>query len=175
MLTLIKAQVWKYKSIEDSTPVELGDAVTVLVGKNESGKTAFLEALHKALPLGDAKYDYVADYPRKDLVRYRPEHAAKNYQKVVRLTFRIEKVLADKINKDVFGGSEVIVPGSTFVRDTTIANTNAIAFDVDEKAALAACRWASRYRSWAVSIAVSARTLKFALIQAASEECSERQ
>ena len=138
MLTLIKAQVWKYKSIEDSTPVELSDAVTVLVGKNESGKTAFLEALHKALPLGDAKYDYVADYPRKDLVRYRPEHAAKNYQKVVRLTFRIEKVLADKINKDVFGGSEVIVPGSTFVRDTTIANTNAIAFDVDEKAVLAA-------------------------------------
>lgn len=138
MLTLIKAQVWKYKSIEDSTPVELADAVTVLVGKNESGKTAFLEALHKALPLGGAKYDYVADYPRKDLVRYRPEHAAKNYQKVVRLTFRIEKVLAEKINKDVFGGEEVITPGRTFARDTTIANTNSIEFDVDEKAALAA-------------------------------------
>jgi predicted ATPase len=138
VLTLIKAQVWKYKSIEDSTPVELADAVTVLVGKNESGKTAFLEALHKALPLGGAKYDYVADYPRKDLVRYRPQHVAKNYQKVVRLTFRIEKELADKINKDVFGGVEVIVAGSTFARDTTIANTNSIDFEVDEKAALAA-------------------------------------
>lgn len=138
MLTLIKAQVWKYKSIEDSTPVELADAVTVLVGKNESGKTAFLEALYKALPLGGAKYDYVADYPRKDLVRYRPQHVAKNYQKVVRLTFRIEKDLADKINKDVFGGVEVIVAGSTFARDTTIANTNSIDFEVDEKAALAA-------------------------------------
>ncbi|HEX5646117.1 MAG TPA: AAA family ATPase, partial [Nitrospira sp.] len=138
MLTLIKAQVWKYKSIDDSTPVELADTVTVLVGKNESGKTAFLEALHKALPLGSAKYDYVADYPRKDLVRYRPEHAAKNYQKVVRLTFRIEQVLADKINKDLFGGAEVIAAGSTFARDTTIANTNSIDFEVDEKAALAA-------------------------------------
>lgn len=138
MLTLIKAQVWKYKSIDDSTPVELSDAVTVLVGKNESGKTAFLEALHKALPLGNAKYDYVADYPRKDLVRYRPEHAAKNYQKVVRLTFRIEKALADKINNEVFGGVDVIAAGSTFARDTTIANTNSIEFDVDEKAALAA-------------------------------------
>lgn len=42
MLTLIKVQVWKYKSIEDSTPVEIANAVTVLVGKNESGKTAFL-------------------------------------------------------------------------------------------------------------------------------------
>lgn len=138
MLTLIKAQVWKYKSIDDSTPVELADTVTVLVGKNESGKTAFLEALHKALPLDGAKYDYIADYPRKDLVRYRLEHAAKNYQKVVRLTFRIEKVLADKINKDLFGGVEVIAAGSTFARDTTIANTNSIDFEVDEKAALAA-------------------------------------
>ncbi|MBK8992971.1 MAG: AAA family ATPase [Gammaproteobacteria bacterium] len=81
MLTLIKAQVWKYKSIEDSTPVALSDDVTVLVGKNESGKTAFLEALHKAMPLGAAKYDCVADYPRKDLVRYRPQHEAKNYQR----------------------------------------------------------------------------------------------
>ena len=88
MLTLVKAQVWKYKSIEDSTPVALADGVAVLVGKNESGKTAFLEALHKALPLGAAKYDYVTDYPRKDLVRYRPQHEAKNYQKTVELTFR---------------------------------------------------------------------------------------
>ncbi len=138
MLTLVKAQVWKYKSIEDSTPVALADAVTVLVGKNESGKTAFLEALHKAMPLGGAKYDYVADYPRKDLVRYRPQHEAKNYQKVVQLTFRIEKELADRINKEVFGDAVIVVAGSTFTRDTTIANTNTIGFHIDEKAALAA-------------------------------------
>jgi predicted ATPase len=138
VLTLIKAQVWKYKSIEDSTPVALANDVTVLVGKNESGKTAFLEALHKALPLGGAKYDYVADYPRKDLVRYRSQHEAKNYQKVAQLTFRIEKVLADKINKEVFGGAEIVVAGSTFTCDTTIANTNSIGFQLDQKAALGA-------------------------------------
>lgn len=138
MLTLVKAQVWKYKSIEDSTPVALADDVTVLVGKNESGKTAFLEALHKAMPLGGAKYDYVADYPRKDLVRYRPQHEAKNYQKTVELTFRIEKALADKINKEVFGGAAIIAAGSTFTRDTTIANTSTIGFHLDEAAALAA-------------------------------------
>ena len=124
MLTLIKALVWKYKSIEDSTPVALADDVTVLVGKNESGKTAFLEALHKALPLGDAEYDYVADYPRKGLVRYRPQHEAKNYQMTVELIFRIEKTLADKIKKEVFGGAEIVAAGSTFTRHTTIANTN---------------------------------------------------
>ncbi|MCA8913471.1 MAG: AAA family ATPase [Planctomycetes bacterium] len=138
MLTLVKAQVWKYKSIEDSTPVAMADDVTVLVGKNESGKTAFLEALHKAMPLGGAKYDYVADYPRKDLVRYRPQHEAKNYQKVVQLTFRIEKELADRINKEVFGGAQIVAAGGTFTRDTTIANTNTIGFHLDEAAALAA-------------------------------------
>jgi predicted ATPase len=138
MLTLVKAQVWKYKSIEDSTPVELPGPVTVLVGKNESGKTAFLEALHKSLSLDGAKYDYIADYPRKDLVRYRPQHEAKDYQRVVQLTFRVEKPLADRINKEVFGGAEVIAAGTTFTRDTTIANTNLISFYVDQKAALAA-------------------------------------
>ena len=138
MLTLVKAQVWKYKSIEDSTPVVLADDVTVLVGKNESGKTAFLEALHKAMPLGAVKYDYVADYPRKDLVRYRSQHEAENYQRVVQLTFRIGKALAEKINKEVFGGAEIVAASSIFTRNTTIANTSAIGFEIDQKAALAA-------------------------------------
>lgn len=138
MLTLIRVQVWKYKSIEDSTPVALADDVTVLVGKNESGKTAFLEALHKAMPLDAIEYDYVADYPRKDLVRYRPQHVAKNYQKTVELTFRVEKALADKINKEVFAGVEIVAAGTTFTRDTTIANTSSIGMQLDQNAALAA-------------------------------------
>lgn len=140
MLTLIKAQVWKYKSIEDSTPVALADNVTVLVGKNESGKTAFLEALHKARPLGNIQYDYVADYPRKDYVRYKPDHEAKKYQRVVQLTFRIEKDLAVKINMKIFGGVEIVATGSTITRDTTIGNTSTIEFQLDEKAALDALK-----------------------------------
>ncbi|VVE83010.1 AAA family ATPase [Pandoraea sputorum] len=138
MLTLIKAQAWKYKSIEDSTPVDVSAQVTVLVGKNESGKTAFLEALHKAMPLDAVKFDYIADYPRKDLVRYRPQHEAKNFHRVVELTFRIEKDLADKINKEVFGGAEIVAPGMTFSRDTTIGNTSTVSLHIDESAALKA-------------------------------------
>jgi predicted ATP-dependent endonuclease of OLD family len=138
VITLTKAQVWKYKSIEDSTPVQFANDVTVLVGKNESGKTAFLEALHKAMPLGAVKYDYVADYTRKDLVRYRPKHEVENYQKTVTLTFRIEKALAGKINEEVFGAAEIVAAGKTFTRDTTIANTTTIGFHIDQEAALAA-------------------------------------
>lgn len=141
LLTLIKAQVWKYKSIEDSTPVDIAEDVTVLVGKNESGKTAFLEALYKSLPLNAAaKFDFVADYPRKDYVRYRPQHEAKNYDQVVQLTFRIEQALADKINAEVFGGAEVVATGSTFQRNSSIGNTQTISFSIDHRAALAALR-----------------------------------
>lgn len=140
LLTLIKAQVWKYKSIEDSTPVDIAEDVTVLVGKNESGKTAFLEAIHKALPLQKAKYDHVADYPRKDLVKYRPQHEAKNYERAVQLTFRIEKALADRINAEVFGGAKIIAAGTTIQRASTIGNTHRVAFSIDQKEALAALR-----------------------------------
>lgn len=138
--TLIKAQVWKYKSIEDSTPVDIAEDVTVLVGKNESGKTAFLEAIYKALPLGTATYDYVADYPRKDLIKYRPQHEAKEYSRVVRLTYRIEKKLADEINAEVFSGASIINAGDTFYCDTSIGNTQAIGFQLNQEAALVALR-----------------------------------
>lgn len=52
MITLTKAQVFKYKSIEDSTPVRIMDDVTVLVGKNESGKTAFLNSCMAEINFG---------------------------------------------------------------------------------------------------------------------------
>ena len=42
---LKSAHVKQYKSITDSGPVEFDREVSCLVGKNESGKTAFLEAL----------------------------------------------------------------------------------------------------------------------------------
>ena len=67
------------------------------------------------MPLGNAKFNYVADYPRKDLVRYRPQHDAKNYQKTVQLTFRIEKALADKINAEVFGGTEIVTADALII------------------------------------------------------------
>ena len=142
MLTLVRAQIWKYKSIEDSGPVDIAEDVTVLVGKNESGKTAFLEALHKALPLDKVKvkYDHVADYPRKDWVRYRSQHEAKNYERVAELTFRIEESLANTINGEVFDGKGIIAAGTTFSYETTIGNTQTIGFSIDRTAALAALR-----------------------------------
>jgi recombinational DNA repair ATPase RecF len=44
------AVVQKFRSIENSGTVRFEPDVTCLVGKNESGKTAFLEALYQANP-----------------------------------------------------------------------------------------------------------------------------
>src|SRR5690348_16019913 len=50
-MKLLEARVTNYKNIEDSGPVTV-DRITCLVGKNESGKTTFLEALYKLSPAG---------------------------------------------------------------------------------------------------------------------------
>ncbi len=140
LLTLTNARVWKYKSIEDSSPVEISADVTVLVGKNESGKTAFLEALHKALPLGKAKFNVVSDYPRKEYVRYRPHHDSKQYAHAVELTFRISEKLADTINAEVFHNATVIRPGQTLTKTVNYGNSSTIVITIDPSGALAALK-----------------------------------
>ncbi|MGZ4971316.1 MAG: AAA family ATPase [Limisphaerales bacterium] len=132
MITLTKAQVFKYKSIEDSSPVTIMDDVTVLVGKNESGKTAFLEALHKALPLSGAKFNPVFDYPKHGYTRYMPQHKTGDYAKVVSLTFRIENDLVKQINKELFHEDQIIPEGHTFTRTTHYGNGSSIELSVDQ-------------------------------------------
>lgn len=140
MVNLIKAQVWKYKSIEDSTPVDISNGVTVLVGKNESGKTAFLEALNKSRPLGKETFNHVNDYPRKDFSRYKVEHAAERYQKVVELTYMLDDELITKINTEVFGGATVVPQKIWTTRTINYGNNSLIGFHVEHDAALAALR-----------------------------------
>jgi predicted ATP-dependent endonuclease of OLD family len=45
---LVKAQIRRYRSIERGLSFDVERAVTCLVGKNESGKTAVLQALYKS-------------------------------------------------------------------------------------------------------------------------------
>jgi predicted ATPase len=65
-MLLTSALVRKFKSIDDSGVVRFEPDVTCLVGRNESGKTAFLEALARASPMaGDPRrFDELRDYPR---------------------------------------------------------------------------------------------------------------
>lgn len=70
-MILKNLRVQNYKAIEDSTEFSV-DQVTCLVGKNEAGKTALLQALYKLDPVveSEAKFDAVEEYPRRFLSDY---------------------------------------------------------------------------------------------------------
>ena len=64
-MRLIKARVQGYRSIIDTGYFEVENDKTILVGPNEAGKTAILQALQKLNPPeGVALFDPLRDYPR---------------------------------------------------------------------------------------------------------------
>src|SRR5713226_3850510 len=73
-MKLLRARVLNYQSIRDSGWVSIAP-LTCLVGKNESGKTAFLQALQKLHPAAGERGDFaLADYPVKGFARYKKIH-----------------------------------------------------------------------------------------------------
>lgn len=77
-MLLTNARVLKFRSIQDSTEVTIDPQITAFVGQNESGKTAFLQALHRSRPAdGAASFDLTEDYPRHELLDYEGEHDTK--------------------------------------------------------------------------------------------------
>src|SRR5437870_536931 len=74
-MKLVTVQVKNFRCIEDTTPFSLGQ-VTCLVGKNESGKTAILQALARLNPFDANRqsYDKLRDYPRRYLAEYAARH-----------------------------------------------------------------------------------------------------
>jgi predicted ATP-dependent endonuclease of OLD family len=66
-MILKSVHVLDYKSITDSEEVRVEADVTCLVGKNESGKTAFLEPLYRLNPVPSGyktDFEELYDYPR---------------------------------------------------------------------------------------------------------------
>jgi predicted ATPase len=65
-MRLATARVRLFRSIVDSGPVAIEPDVTSLLGKNESGKTTFLQALYGLNPAyeADQAFDLGRDYPR---------------------------------------------------------------------------------------------------------------
>lgn len=67
-MKLIKARVQNYRSIRDTGEFDIEPHKTIMVGPNESGKSAILEALQQInRPEGVKGFDKLRDYPRKFL------------------------------------------------------------------------------------------------------------
>lgn len=90
-MRLAKVQVTNYRSIEDSGVVNI-ENVTSLVGKNESGKTTFLRALHLLNPLnpikGKTNFEDTIDFPSKNYSKYK-KVKAESPANVLRVQFEL--------------------------------------------------------------------------------------
>jgi predicted ATPase len=129
------AHVTNFKSIENGGVVPLNPAVTVLVGQNESGKTAFLKALHKAVPVGgsdEASFSVIEDYPRRRLTEYQPRHASKP-DRVLSLTYELTPEDVAAVNEDL---GFPLLTDLTFSVHHTYDNARTISLTVDEPAAV---------------------------------------
>lgn len=76
-MLLKKVTIHKYKSFLTEQTYEVESQITRIVGKNESGKTALLEALAKSNYFednADFKFDKDLDYPRSELTKVRTEN-----------------------------------------------------------------------------------------------------
>lgn len=66
-MLLKKARVKKYRSIRDTGLFDVEEGKTILVGPNEAGKTALLEALQRINPpWGIRNFNALRDYPRSE-------------------------------------------------------------------------------------------------------------
>src|SRR5205085_4524408 len=64
---LQRVRVTKYRSIRDSGWFDVDKGKTILIGPNEAGKTAILEAMQRINPpLGIRAFDPLRDYPRSE-------------------------------------------------------------------------------------------------------------
>ena len=114
-MELKSVRIQNYRSIEDSGIVPTGD-VTCLVGKNESGKTAFLQSLHLLNPLnpinGKTTFKDVMDFPSRQFSAYRKvrdESPADVVTAVFELSDSELKVIEEDLGDGVLSSREVTV------------------------------------------------------------------
>ncbi len=108
-MKLKTVRVRDFRSVRDSGEFSVCD-VTCLVGKNESGKTAILEALYKLNPIRakDAGFDVTYDYPKSDVTEYELRVSKDREAKtdVVEAVFELSTSDLAEIN-DWFGAQQV--------------------------------------------------------------------
>ena len=104
-MKLLKVRIENFRSIEDSGEFEVDD-MTCLVGKNEAGKTALLEALSILRPhnknvskRNNNKYIKTDDYPRRHVTNYDQRHP--NGNAIVATTWwRLSKEAKEQLTKE---------------------------------------------------------------------------
>ena len=114
-LTQVKVQM--FRNILDSSEVSIEDDVTCLVGKNESGKTAFLKALLRLNPAqGNREFKPIRHYPAWLEKKHRRQGIDIGAVKAVTTRFKFDD--RDKESLDTILGNGVIVSDEVSVSRT---------------------------------------------------------
>ena len=112
-------RVREFRSVWDSGDVAVEDCQTCLVGKNESGKKALIEALYKTNPVVNAHigFDPVVEYPKNEAADYTDgiEAGTREHSIVVRCNYEIEPADLSCI-ENVFGTG--VVRSRFLIHDT---------------------------------------------------------
>lgn len=126
-----------FKHVLDSTEVAIQPDITCLVGKNESGKSAFLEALRRLKPAhGAASFSSPTHYPAWLEKRHRREAKGRDLDEKspINATFTIEP--EDVAAVEARFGEDVLL-SDTFTISRKYTNQYAGVFEVDETKAVA--------------------------------------
>lgn len=71
-MILTQIEIERFRNFIDVQTMQVEEHVTCLVGKNESGKTTVLKALHRLSPANARdEFDVTIEYPRRRLARDR--------------------------------------------------------------------------------------------------------
>jgi len=129
---LTGVRVRRFRNIIDSNPIAVQGDVTCLVGKNESGKTAILEALYRLKPIYPATFRDIDDYPRWMLADHRRSgEIEKTFP--IEATFELEAADVDAI--EAVGGKGVVKGAQTLIVQKDYANQTHVSLpDVNERA-----------------------------------------
>jgi predicted ATP-dependent endonuclease of OLD family len=104
-------KVQNYRNVEDSGWISL-DRVTALVGRNESGKTTLLKALHKFNPATAEPYNGQRDFPRH---RFTTEFKNPANLPVCSVKFALEGTITEAL-ACILGGADAVPKTATVTR-----------------------------------------------------------
>lgn len=131
-MKIVEFQVRNFRNIVDSNPISVEPDVTCLVGKNESGKSALLEALYLLSPSYREDYNINEQYPRWLLAQDRRDGNI-DERAVVTATFQLEEPEITAIEEEL--GANIIIDEK--VTASRQYNGEIVwGFECDEKAAI---------------------------------------
>lgn len=91
-MQLTRVRIERFQNFMDEQTIDVEPDVTCLVGKNESGKTTILKALHRLKPANGTgkEFDLVTEYPRARLSRDRRDEDLDTFLPVL-ATFTLDE------------------------------------------------------------------------------------